>query len=237
MANQVKAPPQVVDSWYAQLFDDFWWYVTAHLWTSTLSDSGTIAVGNTANGVALLTPSDGSVADNDEAYLGQTAAAFLLAANRGLCGDFLVQFTEANTNAANVAVGFASSIGANLIVDDGGGMRTSGTILAIYKVDGETVWRCVSRNGSSATVSQSTTTAGGSDYQHLSIQVVDWTPTTAEVVFLCNDLYLRDSNNIVIRHTIALSGASQMGAFAGVKNGSTSLETLNVDYIGAAQTR
>ena len=47
---------------------------------------------------------------------------------------------------------------ANLIVDDGAGLRASGTVIALYKVDGETVWRFVTRNGTDATVTQSTTT-------------------------------------------------------------------------------
>jgi len=38
-------------------------------WTSTLTDSGTAAVGDEVGGVVTLSPSDGTVADNDEAYI------------------------------------------------------------------------------------------------------------------------------------------------------------------------
>lgn len=221
-------------------FDDFLWFISPHNWTSVLTDSGTAAVSTTGvGGVITLTPSDGSVADNDEAYVGLTNAVFKPAANKPMYAEAYVQFAEANTNAANIAFGFASAVAANLIVDDGGGMRASGTVIAIYKVDGETVWRCVSRNGTAVTISQSTTTAGGTAYQKLSIELIDEISTSQTVVFRVDGALLRDATTgAPIRHQLDISSAPTAASlFAGVKNGSTTLETLLVDWTGAAQSR
>ncbi len=235
--NLVKAPSLIQDPYYFRIESDFIDDVISSIWVSTLTDSGTASVGDVTGGILAVVPSDGSVADNDEGYVASANAVFLLAAGKPIYGESLIKYAEANTNAANIAFGFASGVAANLLVDDGGGMRTSGSVIAIYKVDGETVWRCVSRSSTTVTVTQSTTTAGGSSYQTLSIEVVDRDPVYCTVVFKVDGQYLRDVNNQVIRHSLPFASASQMQLFVGVKNGSTSLETLNVDYIGAAQTR
>lgn len=237
LARMPRVLLEAIDSY--GFVDDFLWYISPHLWTSTLTDSGTCSITTGAGGIVALVPSDGTVADNDEAYMATTNAVFKPQQSKPCFHEFLVQFTEANTDDANIAVGLASSVAANLIVDDGAGMRTSGTVLAIYKVDGETVWRCVSRNGSSYTVSQSTTTAGGSAYQRLSIEVVDVIGQVATIAFLVDGQYLKDSTypTQIIKHTLDLTSLAAAQAFAGVKNGSANLETLNVDYVGWAAAR
>jgi hypothetical protein len=221
-----------------QVFDDFLWMISPHLWTTVLTDSGSATAAG-VGGVLPLVPSDGSVADDDEAYIGTTLSLFKPAINKPLYCEALVQFTEANTNAANVAFGLASSVGANLIVDDGGGMRASGTVVALYKVDGETVWRFVTRNGSAVTVTQSTTSAGGAAYQRLGIEIVDAGPNMAPYcVPTVDGNHLRDAaTNQVIRHALDLTTIAAASLFAGVKNGSANLETLNVDYLAAVQVR
>lgn len=222
------------DTFY--VFDDFIWFLSPHMWTAVLTDSGS-AVAAGVGGIETLTPSDGTVADNDEAYIGTTAAAFKPAAGKPIYCEGLVQFTEANTDDANVAFGLASSVAANLIVDDGAGMRTSGTVIALYKVDGGTVWRFVTRNGTDVTDSISTTTAGGASYQRLSIEIIDVTSTTATVVPKVDGKLLKDSNGNVIKHTLLLTSIAAASLFAGVKNGGANLETFLLDYLIAVQAR
>lgn len=218
------------------IFDDFPWYLSPHQWTSVLTDSGTAAASG-PGGVLTLTNSDGSVADNDEAYAYTTGAVFKPAANKPLYAEALLQFTEANTSAANVAFGLASGVGADLIADNGAGMRASGTVLAIYKVDGETVWRFVTRNGSDVTVSQSQEPAGGPAYQQLGIEVLDAFGAYATVVPTVDGRLMRDAAGQPIRHQLPLTSVAAVSLFVGGKNGSTSLETTNVDYLGCWQTR
>lgn len=203
----------------------------------TVTDTGTVAIGDTARGVAVLTPSDGTVADNDEAYLATPNELFIFAAGRPLYGRFRIQFTEANTDDANIAVGFQNAVGANSIVDDGAGVKTSGSTLAIYKVDGGTKWICASACNGVATTTTSTTTAGGASYQTLEIVCQDFDTTNMEVVFKCDGVRLKDSNNNDIRHFVPIANATEMSLWAGVKNGGANLETLNLDYWYGAQKR
>lgn len=222
------------------VFDHFDHYVTADTWTTVASDSGTVSVSDGVGGVLAIVPSDGSVADNDQSYVRSTTELFKFATGKRLVFEAKVQFTEANTDDANVAVGFANAVAADLIVDNGG-MKTSGSMLAIYKQDGSNVWKCISSVSSSQTVTASvgngvTATAGGPSYQTLRIEAAFHTSTYGEVRFFLDGLPLLDGNLKPIVHRFDWSTTpTEMHAFAGVKNGDSNLETLNVDYIGAYQ--
>jgi hypothetical protein len=243
MSNLARfvSPQMDLDTFF--ISDDFAWDQTDLSWVDTITDSGTALVGDAANGIMVLLPSDGSVVDNDEVYLATPNEVFLVAVGRELYFRARIQFTEGNTDDANVAMGFQSAVAANSIVDDGAGLRVTGNMFAIYKVDGGTVWRCGSRNGSGATSanvvdSVSTTTAGGAAYQVLEIFVKDWDGVNSEILFKVDGLYLRDTNGLVIRHTMAIASSTEMQAFFGMKNGaSTTVETLNIDQVFASQSR
>lgn len=225
-----------LDTYY--WFDDGIMDQTDALGIDTITDSGTVAMGDTRKGIIVLTPSDGSVADNDEAYYASPNEVFLCAANKPIYGCCYLQFSEANTDDANVAFGFQNAVGANSIVDDGAGVKVSGSTLAIYKVDGGTVWKCASSCNGTSTVSTSTTTAGGTAYQKLEIFCDDYDGTYMKVTFKVDGRYLVDSTTgAVITHTVAIASATEMQCWCGVKNGFTNLETLHVDYIYGQQQR
>lgn len=225
----------------AEFIEDFFWYISPHLWTSVLTDSGTAAVGDVASGILTLTPSDGSVGDNDEAYTHTTNALMLFANNNPLVAEALVQFTEAATNKANAFFGIADSIGANTLVDDGGGIKTSFSGAAIYKVDGGTVWKTVSSLGSTQTITTSTTTAGGSAYQCLRIEAKPISSTILELAYFVDGLQLLNAavpgRPQPIKDYVTYTSAVAMQIGAGVKNGSTDQQTLLIDYIAWAQHR
>lgn len=237
MANLTRMPFELRQADNFTLFDDFHWYISPHLWTSVLSDSGTASITAGTNVLALAC-SDGTVADNDEAYVYSTNTVFKPQAGQPAYVEARVQFTEAATDDANVAFGLASSVAGDLIANDGAGMRASGAVIALYKVDGETVWRFVTRNGTAVTVSQSTTTAGGSAYQVGGIEILDVIGQVATVVPLVDGLHLRDATtNAIIKHTLDLTSIAAMSLFAGAKNGGSNMETLNVDYLCGVQKR
>lgn len=220
------------------VFDDFTWYVTAHNFTTVATDSGTVSVGDAAKGIVALVASDGTVGDNDETYIKSTNEVFLIANNKPILAEAKLQFTEANTDDANVFFGVMDAIAANTLVDNGAGLKTTFSGAAIYKVDGGTVWKCVSSISTSQTISTSTTTAGGSSYQTLRIEIQPINSTTAEVTFYVDGQQLIDSTTLrPIKHTITYTGATEMQVGAGVKNGDTNLETLNIDYIAVEQLR
>lgn len=239
MTVAMQLPNDLAQRGQFGFFDDFDYFVTTDRFTSILTDSGGASVSDAVGGILALTASDGTVADNDQTYIKGSKEIFKFAADKPILVDALIQFTEANTDDANVAVGLANAVAADLIVDDGAGMKTSGSMLAIYKVDGSTVWKVISSCNATQTISTSSTTAGGSSYQWLQIQ---WKPvgsTYSEATFFVDGVQLIDSTTLKpIVHRFDYSDSpTEMQFFAGVKNGGGNLETLNLDYASAWQKR
>lgn len=220
-------------------YDDFLEEIdTTNVYTATLTDSGTAVAGNGVGGVVVITPSDGTVADNDEAYLGWRNLAFTPAAGKTFVMRARMQYAEANTDDANVAVGFCSTVAANTLIDDGGGPVASGTHFCIFKVDGGTVWKAEARNQSTALTSTSTETAGGSAYATFEVVLSEITTTKMTVAYKVNDNYLIDSSTgFPIHHEITYTSADPVTPFVALKNGGANAETLNVDYLYAATNR
>jgi hypothetical protein len=221
-------------------FEDFTNFVTANEWTSILTDSGSIAVGDARGGVLTVLAADGSVVDNDQSYLKSTSEVFLFTAGKPFYAAGAIQFTETASGVYNAFFGFANAIAAELLIDDGAGVRASGSVCAIYKLDGGTVWRCVTRNNSVVTDSISLTTAGGSAYQKLEIDVQDMGIGTQQVVtFKVDNKELRDATTgekIVHRVTVASSTEMNFG-FGNKLGASTNNDALLVDWVGATQKR
>lgn len=236
MANLTRYPIEKINADNFGVFEHFEQAIdTTNKWTLTATDSGTGTIGTTTGGIIPLQPSDGTVADNDEIYLLSKLACFKPLANAPIYAEARLQFTEANTDDANVFFGLGSTVAANFLVDDGGGPRTSGAVIGIYKVDGETVWTCVARNGSTVTTTKSTTPAGGSAYQKLSVEIHDVISGSATVTYRVNGDTMRDSNGYIIKHYLPLSGIAACMVTVGVKNGGANQETVNVDYLGCWQ--
>ena len=222
------------------IMDDFDHYVSADTWTTVVSDSGTVVVNDAAGGIVTLTPSDGSVGDNDEAYLKSTKEIFKFAS--GKPGEFeaLIKFVEANTDDANVMVGVMDAVGADSLVDNGAGPKSSYSGAVFFKADGDTVWNAESSNGATqkttnltadVSLTKAAVTAGGSAYQRLRIR---WIPTADGLMTF---EFFVDGKLVAIHESRSYSSATEMQAFAAVKNGDTNLETLLVDYIRCHQVR
>lgn len=203
----------------------------------TVTDAGTVTMGDAVGGVAVLYPSDSAVGDNDEAYFASPNEVFKLAAGKPLYAAARLQFAEANTDDANIFFGFGSAFAANFIVDNGAGMRVTGDIVGIYKVDGGTKWICISQVNGTAVTTTSATTAGGSSYIKAEVEVVDHDSSGGYATFRINNEFLKDTNGNIIRHAVPYASATEMQVGFGVKNGSTNAETLNVDYVVAVQQR
>lgn len=217
--------------------NDFSHYVTLHGGATVATDSGTVAVGDGANGILVITPSDGSVADNDESYFKGANETFLMAANRTINFTCRAQYAEANTDDANIIIGLLNAVAANHLIDDGGGPVASFSGFCFYKVDGATVWSVRSSLGTTKTTTVTNITAGGSAYHLFEIVFTALTSTTGEVSFLYDGAVVRDANNLPVKHSITYTSATEMQVCLGVKNGGANLETLNVDYYAAWQNR
>lgn len=228
--NRQTAPLNDLDTMYVS--SHFTLDVASTEITSTTTDSGTVAVNDGLGGIITLTPSDGTVADNDEVYIATANQLFQFAVNRPIFGICRLKFTETASGIYNAAFGFMNSVGANSIIDDGGGVKVSGSTLAIHKIDGETVWRCTSSCNGVSTTTKSTKTATSTDFQVLEIDCVDANDNSnMTVCYYVNDEPLRDSTGARIRHSVPIANSALMSMWAGAKLGAiTNNDLLLVDY-------
>lgn len=138
MPKLMQMPESIEKRRQFGVHDDFDHYVSADTFTTVASDSGTVTVSDAVGGILLIHPSDGTIADNDETYVRTTAEIFKFADDKPLFIEVLLQYAEAATNAANIAVGFMDAVSANSLQDNGGGPKASYSGAVIYKVDGGT---------------------------------------------------------------------------------------------------
>ena len=236
MANVVRFPVFLQEKDTFGLESDFPNFATGtDGWTSLVVDAGTsVAVNDAVGGRATLTT---GATDNNEASLRSTTEIYLVAAGKPLFCEARIQYTEANTDDANVMFGFMSALAANSLVDDGAGVRTSGSLAVIYKIDGGTVWRCANRDNDGAEDTVSTTTAGGTSFQTLRIEILDNGTLPATVVYYVDDVALVDANGIVIKHQFTLTSSTEMNLGLYVKAGGANSEVVLCDYMGGWQLR
>jgi hypothetical protein len=221
-------------------WDDFHWYVTAHMWTSVISDSGTISVGDAHGGVLTIAASDGNSPDNDESYLKSTAEIFKFDIDNTMRCGALLKFTEANTDDANVAFGWMNAVAANSIQDDGAGPAASFSGAVFYKVDGGTVWRVRSSIGTTYTDTVLTNASNGAAYQLLEIEYKAISLTRGLVSFYIDGAVCLDPDAGYAKpllHTVDATSATEMNLFAGIKCGGASAESLLVDGMGFSSIR
>lgn len=213
------------------VFSHFWAGALAPSAGATTTDAGTVATTSAAGGQVVLTPADGSVADNDEAYLATPNAVFLFAPGRPLYGRARLKFSEVTPGVANVCFGFQNAVGADSIVDNGGGLKVSGSTLAVYKIDGEQVFRVASANNGASTVTKTNKAATAGVWYDVELFAADNGDGTAAVSFKIDGQYLRDGNNQIVTHSVAVASATLMQLFAGVKLGAaTNNDTLTLDF-------
>lgn len=209
-------------------------------WAVDLPNNGNAVVNDGLAGILTLTPSGASPAASDEAYIYSPQQVFQPSAGYPLYLEALIQYTEANVNQAGIFFGLASGVSTGgLLTSGAAGIRASGTVVGIYKVAGSTVWSVISQNGSNVVTNTSTCPAGLSTYQKLNIEILDVIAGNATVVFRVDGQLLRDTNNptLPIKQNLILASDLICSLAAGVKNGSSSMETLNIDCMAAVQSR
>lgn len=244
MAERVTYPSYYLNRGTHGFFDDFGMYTTVHNgWTTGAADTNATVSCDADGTGGILQLYTGDATDNNEVGVRTTNERFLPAIGKPMLLESRIQYTEINTNAANVCFGAADVMaGANTLLDDGAGPAATFYGALIYKVDGETVWRCATSAGalsSTGTTTQSTTTAGGASYQVLRIELLPLANNTSETTFFVDDLPLRDSNGLVIKHYLTHGAAATADLDVGLyaKAGGTGQLTVNCDYICAFQKR
>lgn len=235
-------------------FDDFEWYISPHRWTSLSADAGVTAPVEASTTTAIggvLTMSTGAT-DNNEVAFATTNKVFLLANEKPLIFETCIQFTEANTDDANVCVGFSSVMNtANMLADDGAGPVTTFDGAVIYKVDSGangTKWQFCTSLGTAQTITTSQHTAGGSSFQTLRIEIRQGSSGSSgleAVPFLgagkpgavTSWTQFLDANGKPIKHGLGYTSGVAMQAGNYLKAGGANSETLLTDYIAAYQLR
>lgn len=219
-----------------RLFDDFFAFIAASanedLWTNTLTDSGTVTISDAIGGMLVIAASDGTIADNDEAYVGTTNELFIVTNGKPIFFETKVKLAAADTDGANVIAGLINTKAANTLLDNGGGPPASYDGIVFYKVDGGSAWAAeISVAGTQTAVTLTSPGAPGTSYQKLAFEVTPTSSTSATVKFYVDGV-------LVGTQAFTYTGMTEMSAVVGVKNGGGTVNTtLHVDYIHAAQVR
>lgn len=213
--------------------DDFAFYTDGNLWTKVTSDAGTTTVGDTKNGVLDIVAGNSSAADNAITLAASTNELFKIEAGKSIIGYWRVKLTEANTDDANILVGFSNVVTTSLLGNDGAGPPGTYDGVVVFKVDGGTVWQGETHNNT--TPNTDTNIGSFSDGAWTDIVIEILTDSGSDTTATCN-FYIDGTKGG--SETITISGLEEMHLVAGcVKNGDTANETLEVDYCIATQVR
>ena len=231
MTKLIETPEALNQRRRYGVMDDFLAFTDGDLWTVAASDAGTAVATDAAGGMLELAPSDETAGDNDEIYVRSTQAPFNLAAGRPLVLEARLQFSDVVGDAANVLVGLLDAVTADALQDDGGGPPDQYTGAVLFKVDGETQWRCETSVAGTQTDVKTDRTAGGADFQTLRIELQPVTATLCEAKFFVNDL-------LVAKHSgVAVAPSVPWYAVVGIKAGNATPQLLKVDYFAVYQLR
>lgn len=243
MSRLIQMPKALEERSTFGFFDDFEWMVTVHRWTSLEADSsggaGTgVYVSDAAGGRCLLTPADAT--DNDEVALFTSKEVFLFAADKPAVWEFRGVVAQSGSAKLNFLFGVLDAIGANVLIDDGGGPKASYSGACFFVEDGQTLWSVESSIAGTQTTTQLTATnsldkvahtAGSSTAQVLRIEFLPFSSTQADLLFYIDGV-------LVAKHLFTYTSATEMMVGASVKNGSTTPEVAcYADYIAAYQAR
>ena len=195
------------------------------------TDGGSAAIADGVKGILAISP---GASDNDEIYLICDKEAFKFLANKPIIAEVRLDFTEANTNDANVIFGLMDAATADALIDDAGGPKASYSGAVIFKVKDETLWRYESSvAGTQVPVAGGTVTtktAGGGTYQTLRIEIKPTSSTSQTIAFWIDGVCVGTNEQ-------TLTSGTEMQLIVGVKNGGANAETLNIDYVGAEALR
>ncbi len=249
MGQKLLAQSPFVDlrrGYYLQ--DDFEVYTDAKLWTAALTGSSAPTVLSTGQDGVLVQLCTSST--NDASFIFTTIPLFKWANGVVHECEAILQFSEASTNNANVWFGFSSVNTVAMLVNASAGPATSFSGAGIYKQGGTLTWRTVSSQSTTQNLNNTTYAAAQAGYQRLRVQC-EVVNSVMEVTYWIDQggstgnvggLQMRNTSSFPaggapIKDFITLSSPAAMYLGIGVKNGTGSAETLNVDYIAGWKHR
>lgn len=224
-------------------FDDFEGFLTAQsgdMYTVVTAVDGTALIQDAAGGVVAIANGTATIADNEDCYLAREPEAFLPAEDKPLIFEARLKFSEVSTNTCNVIAGVTDGVAANLLVNDGGGPKTSGTTLAFFKKDGNLNWHVhVSLSTTQTSVEltaansldKTAKVAGSTAYQVLRIEFMPINSTKAEVRFFIDDVLVYKFTDWVF------TSATEVQSVVGCKGGTAAAMSVSLDYLMTYQAR
>ena len=226
--------------------DDFIYYVDTQMWTKSLATGGSAAASASGYG-GTLSIGSGTTQYND-CYVHSTNKPFLFGQDQPLIAEARVKWTEASTNQAGFVFGVASvgTTGGNLLNSTGTGLVTSFSGAVIFKVPGTAQWQTCSSLSTTQTITKvNTQDPNGNptdgNYHTLRVEFKPITSTLAEVTYFIDNQQLRGTTTptavMGIVDQLTYTSAAAMYVVVGNQCGTTSAETLLVDYIVAEQIR
>lgn len=216
-------------------------------WTAVVVGTGAVTQdADDPNGVINLT---GGANDDGEAYIYRPGTAALATGKNHLVIARL-QFTEANTDDANIIFGLNSAVPATgALQDAGAGPAASYTGINFHKVFNGTRWMFESSVGATQTTDTVDATAGGSSFVTLAFELIPfsstefwaipWIDTAGRNNLVQPFAYSANPNprQVAIKHRVTWSSGLPLYVFFGVRNGSANAETLKVDLSIFRRTR
>jgi len=210
-------------SLYMQYVEDFFTYTSGERGlASVVTDSGAVVVLTTAlGGIIQLQTSDGTVGDNDEAYVGSENLNFILTASKKLFIEARVKPTEANTDDMNFIFGLSTTYAADTLQDNGAGPPANYSGAVFFKVDGGTVLN----------LETSKTTAQNTEALTNTFTTATWVRLGIYWDGVALHYYINGVEVGTAVSSATYLPAVAMGLVVGIKNGDTNEELLDVDYI------
>jgi hypothetical protein len=213
-------------------FDEF---VSADKFTTTTENSGAVSNVDAIGGqVTIVT----GATDNNETYLASTKELFLITNGKPIHAAARLKYSEASGTAANVAFGLMNAVGADAIVDNGAGLKSSYSGAAFYKVDGGTLWNAEASIGTTRygnallnannSLDKIAKAAAGTVFQWLEISITPHSATLARVDFFIDGIHVWTTE-------MTYTNATEMQVFIGAKTGSANALTVTADFLGAIQ--
>lgn len=218
------------------VFDDFLANTSASAWQVVKGTGGTIAV-ETGGGSFLDLPTAASA--NDYVLLATPAPIVLPAQRKHVEVEFGFKFAEANTNNCILAFGLTSVLTTGFMQNGTGGPPASFNGAVFYKVSGglNLGFRTSAASASTDNAAFAPLVSGSSYRLNLDVDLSD--PTYALVTPRINGRtsLTQQVRPEAVQQKVNYTGWGALYPFVAVRAGSSSAETLAVDYISALGIR
>jgi len=229
------------------LFDDFFEYVTADVWTLVTTTDGVATLGTTVGGEIAIksAANDGADTGDKTGMIVSTAKPFFFAANKPIAFGARVKIGSTPTAGDHqFFAGVSNVITDGLITVNGGGMIGTNDCVGFYAKEGSTIdeqMYAIFQNDTvadSITLNAATSLDGVGYTATTTYKLLEfvWLPVTssvADVMYYIDGVQVARSTNV----TYTTTTATMSIVLAAMSGAGTTLETITCDYVYCYQTR